>query len=30
MQKGTESFPEMEDDGFENGLLDALARTLRY
>ena len=25
MQKGTESFSEMEDDGFENSLLDALA-----
>ena len=25
MQKETESFPEMEDDDFENGLLDALA-----
>ena len=26
MQKGTEAFSEMEDDGFENGLLDALAQ----
>ena len=26
MQKGTEAFSEMEDDGFENGLLDAPAQ----
>ena len=26
MQKGTETFSEMEDDGFENELLDALAQ----
>ena len=26
MQKGTEAFSEMEDDGFENDLLDALAQ----
>lgn len=26
MQKGTEAFSEMEDDGFENELLDALVR----
>lgn len=26
MQKGTEAFSEMEDDGFENELLDALAQ----
>ena len=26
MQKGAEAFSEMEDNGFENGLLDALAQ----
>lgn len=31
MQKGTEAFSEMEDNGFENELLDALVRErLRY